>query len=351
MKIQVNYQEKVSNNGTFVVSATVKSDATLTNKKKDISFSIDNKEIKISKIEEKGNSLVYYFEKEDPLLSILKFDMKKFVNNINLPQILLTVKGERPNIEVEFIPDPFIKDFQEKILQTNKIQLSYSIYASGSDHQKRPLVLFLHGSGERGFNNGMPLLGNDVPKTIYEYARDKEDAVVLIPQATWAPTLNGWFRKDFREALFLLLKQVEQNYNIDSKRIYLTGLSNGASTTWYMGANHANTFAALVPCSGYIYEDGKKGYGNQGEGRYMLATPEEGKVLATLPIWAFHAEDDPTVGVLGTKKAAAAIKAAGGQKLKTTIYPKGTVKPNPHASWSLAYDNPELLPWLFKQHK
>lgn len=350
MKIDVIYQEEVNNDGTFVKGAEVKTSADFASLKDKISFTVGETAVKVETVKETDHSLIYEFA-EMPELSVIKFDADKFINNISLPQILLKVEGQEPAISVEFKQDPFIKEFKKHIFQTAKIQLSYLIYASGSDHQQRPLVLFLHGSGERGFNNGMPLLGNDVPKTLYQYARDKEDAVILVPQASWAPTLNGWFRKEYREALFELLAQVEKEYNVDPKRIYLSGLSNGASTTWYMGVNHADVFAALVPCSGYIYEDGKKGYGNQGEGRYMLATPEEGKVLATLPIWAFHAEDDPTVGVLGTKEAEKAIHEAGGDKIKVTIYPKGTVKPNPHASWALAYDTPELLPWLFKQHK
>ena len=350
MNINIIYQEEVTDNGTFVTSAMLKSDTDLKKLEKDVSFTVNNKEINFRNVEEKSNSLIYYFE-EMSELSVLSFDAEKFINNVSLPNILVQVKNHLPHIAAEYRKDPFLKDFAEKIIQTDKVQLSYSIYASGNKNVPRPLVLFLHGSGERGFYNGMPLLGNDVPKTLYTYAKEKENAVILVPQATWAPTLNGWFRKEFRAALFQLLKQITKEYNIDSKRIYLTGLSNGASTTWFLGANYPDLFAALVPCSGYVYEDGKKGYGEQGKGRYMLATSEEGQYLAQLPIWAFHAEDDPVVGVLGTKKAEEAIKNAGGKKLKVTIFPKGKVRPNPHASWAYAYNNPELLPWLFKQHK
>lgn len=350
MKLNVVYQEEVTDNGYFVTSAKITPSQITKDLQKRISFTIEGKELQLTKIEKEQNQIIYYFKLTKELL-VLNFDPAKFINQVALPQIMLHVNGMQPKIEVAFQPDPFLADFKQKIIQTDTIQLSYSIYASGTNRKKRPLVLFLHGSGERGFNNGMPLLANDVPKTLHDYAKTKEDAVILVPQATWAPTLNGWFRKDFRKALFILLKQIESEYNIDTKRIYLTGLSNGASTTWYMGVHHADLFAALVPCSGYVYDDGKKGYGDQGKGRYMLASPEEGKTLAQLPIWAFHADDDPTVGVLGTKKAEEAIHQAGGKQLKVTIYPKNTVKPNPHASWARAFNTPELLPWLFKQHK
>lgn len=350
MKLNVVYQEEVTDNGCFVTSAKITSSQTNEDFNNQISFTVADKKIQVTKIEKKQNQLIYHFQLIEELLT-LNFDSVKFINQEVLPQIMVHFKGKQPEIEVAFQSDPFLADFDQKVIQTDKIQLSYSIFASGTNHKKRPLVLFLHGSGERGFNNGMPLLANDVPKTLHDYAKTKEDAVILVPQATWATTLNGWFRKDFRKALFILLKQIESDYNIDTKRIYLTGLSNGASTTWYMGVHHPDIFAALVPCSGYVYDDGKKGYGDQGKGRYMLASPEEGKILAQLPIWAFHAEDDPTVGVLGTKKAEEAIHQAGGKQLRVTVYPKNTVKPNPHASWARAFNTPELLPWLFKQHK
>lgn len=350
MKLNVTYQEEVNDNGTFIISATVSGNTDLKLLASKITFENKGKEISIAETKI-GTQAIEFSFKPNFDLAVLNFDRDKFINNISLPEILLKVKNKHPQINVVYNEDPFIKDFAKRIIQTDKIQLSYSIYSSGNSDKKRPLVLFLHGSGERGFNNQMPLYGNDVPKTLYEYAKNKENAVILVPQASWAPTLNGWFRKDYRVALFELLKKVEKEYNVDAKRIYLSGLSNGASTTWYMGAKHADVFAALVPCSGYVYDDGKEAFGDQGKGRYMRTTEEEAKELAKLPIWAFHAEDDPTVGILGTKEAKKMIEKVGGTKLKTTIYPKGTVTPNPHASWALAYDTPELLPWLFSQHK
>lgn len=350
MQIKVVYNREVLDDGDFVTSADVFSDEDLNKLADQIKFTVKEKTISLKNVVIRDNRLHVDFDLI-PELSTLKFDVDKFINRLALPQILLQVENVTADISVCYQRDPFLDDFKQGIIQTDKTPLSYAIYDSRNTSEKRPLILFLHGSGERGFNNEMQLLGNDVPKTMYEYAKNKEDAVILAPQATWAPTLNGWFRKEFREALMQLLNKVIKDSNIDAKRIYLSGLSNGGSTTWYMGAKHSDIFAAIVPCSGYVYDDGKKAFGEQGKGRYMLVTDEEAKALSTLPIWAFHAEDDPTVGVLGSKKAAEAIGKYDDSKLKVTIYPKGTVKPNPHASWAFAYNNPDLLPWLFAQHK
>lgn len=349
--IQIIYNREVLDNGDFVTSADITTDNTLP---ENITFTVDNKIIELR--DKKINNENAHFDFETiPELCTLSFDREKFINRLSLPQIVMHGAGKDTDIHVKFKCDPYMNEFEQDIFQTDEIELSYSLYASPyaspNSEKKRPLVLFLHGSGERGFDNQMPLLANDVPKTLYEYAKNKEDAVILVPQATWAPTLNGWFRKEFRKALLTLLDSIVEKFNIDKNRIYLSGLSNGASTTWYMGAKHSDIFAALVPCSGYVYDDNKEAFGEQGKGRYMLVTNDEAKALSKLPIWTFHAEDDPTVGILGTKKVKEAIANIGGNKLKVTIYPKGTVTPNPHASWAFAYNNPELLPWLFDQHK
>lgn len=113
----------------------------------------------------------------------------------------MSVAGVDSKINVSFKKDSFINDFKKDILQTSDIQLSYSLYSKGDKKNKRPLVIFLHRSGERGLMNDLPLLGNDVPKTIHDYVNKNDDAVILVPQATWAPELNGWFRLEFRQAL------------------------------------------------------------------------------------------------------------------------------------------------------
>lgn len=351
MKVKVIYQKKVLDDGMFIVGARVLFTEPWTINENEIEFSLDCRPLTLSNFRILSTNEVQVVFKEP--ISMLKFNLDKFINEEFNPNILMYIKGLPldTHIDIDFQEDSFLSEFVHRITQEANLQFSYAIYDSKNNNKKRPLVIFLHGSGERGSNNNLPLIGNDVVKTIYEYVTTKEDAVILVPQASWAPTLNGWFRKEYCQAVMQLIRKIVKDANIDERRIYLTGLSNGASATWHFAQHYPQIFAAIVPCSGYIFNDGKEFYGKQGEGRYMLPTSQEAKQLVQMPIWAFHAEDDPTVNVLGTIKAVAEIQKQGGNLVKCTIYSKGEVVPNAHASWSKAFNNKELLLWMFAQHK
>ncbi|MDO7806408.1 PHB depolymerase family esterase [Lactiplantibacillus pentosus] len=230
-------------------------------------------------------------------------------------------------------------------------QLTSNIYSINNNDTKSPLVIFLHGSGERGFNNNMPLLANDIPKKVYNYIKKMGAGVLVVPQTTWSADMTGWFRSEFQEGLMQLINKIIVEYSINRNRVYLIGLSNGASASWYLAQKYPDLFTAVIPCSGYVYNEGKKFLGEKGQGRYMEPTDEEAKKLLNVPIWAFHAEDDPTVNVLGTKLIVEKIKKFEGNNVKETIYPEGVVVPNPHASWSLAFKENNVLDWLFSQDK
>lgn len=252
-------------------------------------------------------------------------------------------------LEIQYDEDSYIEKFKMEYYQGGTTTLSYYLYSSNKKKDKRPLVVFLHGSGERGFGEGRPLLGNDVPKTIFEYVKEHEDAVILVPQATWATDLNGWFRKDVRYCLMEMINHIVEKENIDNKRIYLTGLSNGGAGTWHFAQHYPERFAAIIPCCGYIYNDEKFFLSAEGRGRYMQPTAAELQSLKNMPVWAFHAADDKTVSVNGTIESISALQELGNQNAKATIYPPGEVTPDPHGSWKLAFNDPKILEWLFAQ--
>jgi predicted peptidase len=180
---------------------------------------------------------------------------------------------------------------------------------------KWPLLLFLHGAGESGADlkkvavHGPPKLlaaGKDLP------------FLVVSPQS---PRL-GWNV----EALKGLLDEVESTYRVDRSRVYLTGLSMGGFGTWALAAAYPEHFAAIAPvCGG---------------GEAFWARP-----LAALPIWAFHGSADNVVPLRRSEEMVAAVKAAGAQEVKFTVY-EGVG----HDSWTRTYDNPELYEWLLS-HK
>jgi predicted peptidase len=195
--------------------------------------------------------------------------------------------------------------------------------------QKYPLVVFLHGAGERGSDNTAQLK-HGVAQFASEERRKKYPCFLIAPQC---PKGKFWgLGKDDKgeprpgQMVLDLIPQLEKEFPIDSKRIYVTGLSMGGYGSWAMLAAKPELFAAGVPiCGG----------GN----------PKEAATLAKIPIWAFHGDKDTAVKVDNSRSMIEAIKKAGGTP-KYTEYPGVG-----HDSWTQAYKTAELYAWLFAEKK
>jgi predicted peptidase len=184
-----------------------------------------------------------------------------------------------------------------------------------------PVILFLHGSGETKGGQKMPVevgIGPAIKK------REKTfPFVTIIPQA---PSF-GWGAESVGGKLALaILEDVEKNYSVDKKRIYLTGLSMGGMGTWSHAVATPDKWAAIVPICG-------------------RGDPSKADKIKDLPCWAFHGDADTAVRVAGSRDMIEAIKKAGGSP-KYTEYP-GVV----HNSWDKAYGTDELYEWLLKQSR
>jgi dienelactone hydrolase len=208
-----------------------------------------------------------------------------------------------------------------------------------------PLVLFLHGAGERGSDNEAQLTANQ-GATIWATPEEqaKHPAFVLAPQSGFNSKTQGWTslsthgqNDPFRPQKELvtaydILEKVRGEFNIDSGRIYVTGVSMGGFGTYTLAIAHPTEFAAIVPICG-------------GGDPARLAT------IAKLPIWIFHAAKDPTVGVGFSRNSVAALKKAGGHP-RYTEYPAGAYfYPTAHYSWTSAYADADMRDWLFKQSR
>jgi len=124
-----------------------------------------------------------------------------------------------------------------------------------------------------------------------------------------------------------ILDAVQGEFGVGENRIYLTGISMGGYATWDLVTRFPRRFAAAVPiCGG---------------GDEKSVTPES----AQIPLWAFHAANDEVVPVGRTRRMVEAMRQAGG-KPRYTEYAEGG-----HDSWTPAYAEPELLPWLFAQRR
>ena len=184
-----------------------------------------------------------------------------------------------------------------------------------------PLIMFLHGSGETGTDGIKPSvvgLGAAVKKQEKTFP-----CIVIFPQSQKRSWRAG--SPDADRAL-AILAEVEKEYKVDPKRVYLTGLSMGGFGTWSLAIKDPNRWAAIVPiCGG----------GN----------PDKAARIKDLPCWCFHGEADTAVRVGLSRTMIQALKDAGGQP-KYTEYPGVG-----HNSWDKAYATPELYKWLLSQQR
>jgi predicted peptidase len=186
----------------------------------------------------------------------------------------------------------------------------------GQDRSKKwPMLLFLHGSGERG--DDLEAVKKHGPPKLIEQGKEFP-FIVVSPQC---PDGEGW---DSR-VLNALLDEVMKKYAVDADRVYCTGLSMGGFGTWQLAEDYPDRFAAIAPiCGG----------GN----------PSKAALLKNVPVWAFHGAKDPVVPIQREQDMVDALKAAGGD-VKFTIYPDAG-----HDAWTETYNNPELYDWLL-QHR
>jgi predicted peptidase len=183
--------------------------------------------------------------------------------------------------------------------------------------QKWPLMLFLHGAGERG--NDLNLVKKHGPPKLVGQGKDLP-FIIVSPQC---PSGQWWLEKV--DVLLALLDEIQSTYPVDPNRVYLTGLSMGGYGTWTLACQHPDRFAAIVPiCGG---------------GQSFMADR-----LKNVPVWAFHGAKDPTVPLRETQQMVDAVTKSGGQA-RLTVYPEAG-----HDSWTVTYENPELYQWLLS-HK
>jgi predicted peptidase len=183
-----------------------------------------------------------------------------------------------------------------------------------------PLLLFLHGAGERGDNlslvktHGPPRLVDDRPDFPF---------VVASPQC---PLELWWDDDSLQRQLLRLFDTLVAELAIDERRIYLSGLSMGGYGVWKLATIAPHRFAAIAPICG-------------------AGDSSQAAKLIDMPIWAFHGACDEVVPQAKTIEMIEAIRAAGGSP-KMTIYSDVA-----HNSWTRTYDNPELYEWLLMHRR
>jgi predicted peptidase len=181
---------------------------------------------------------------------------------------------------------------------------------------KWPLLLFLHGAGERG--SDLEKVKVHGPPKLVETQQDFPFILVSPQAGRW----SGWEPDEMNA----LLDELIEHLPVDKERIYMTGLSMGGFGTWGVAIESPDRFAAIAPiCGG--------------------GDPTSVCALKNVPVWAFHGAKDNVVPVKAQEDMVQALKQCGGD-VRFTVYPEAG-----HDSWTETYSNPELYAWFLRHRK
>jgi predicted peptidase len=207
------------------------------------------------------------------------------------------------------LPKPGTTGFDSFQAATMEPEFAIQLPRSYYKEQRWPLVVFLHGSGERGKD----------PNILRDQGPFRQDLPAIVAAPQCLPSYD-WESN----AVAGLIQYIVSRYHVDRARIYLVGYSMGGYGTWATAASHPELFAAIVPISG---------------GGSNVA-----KTLAAMPVWAFHGEKDKAVPVAESERVIEAIRNAGGNPRLTILRGEG------HSICRVVCDRADLWEWLFQQH-
>lgn len=227
-----------------------------------------------------------------------------------------------------------IYQFENLTFVHGNSELNYRYFKPKNKAQKLPLILFLHGAGERGIDNEKHL--KHILHLAAEDFQNEFPCYILAPQC---PAGVKWVNVEWNlkshvlppisttlQSVIHLLKKIIQKDNIDTNRIYVVGLSMGGFGVWDILCREPSLFAAAVPICGGGDET-------------------KAQLIKNIPIWAFHGLQDKTVLPSRTQNMVNAIQKLNG-KVQMTLYPEVG-----HAAWEKALHDHELWTWLFHQSK
>ena len=216
-----------------------------------------------------------------------------------------------------------------KFTKTVSAEVNYLLFLpQGYDakaEKRWPMILFLHGAGERG-TDIWKVAQHGPPKNVATHP--DFPFIVVSPQC---PEGQIWSK----DALLGLLNDIIATYAVDTNRVYLTGLSMGGYGTWDLGLSYPEKFAAIVPICG----------GGQIIS-VLLNSREKGAALNSLGVWAFHGGKDPVVPLEESQRMVNVLERVGATDVKLTVFPEAG-----HDSWTEAYGDPALYEWMLKHER
>lgn len=241
---------------------------------------------------------------------------------VALLAVLLATPGSAQEVTEDLMQSR--RTFSKQITRT--LQAGYLLHLPKSydpaGSKRWPLMLFLHGAGERGDDLSRVAV-HGPPKLVKK--RPDFPFILVSPQC---PDGEVWSD----EILLALLDSVVAEHRVDTNRVYLTGLSMGGYGTWSLGVKYPERFAAIAPiCGG-------------GETIHvLLSSRSRSAALKTLGVWAFHGAKDSVVKLDESRRMVTALKAAGVKEVELTVYPESD-----HDAWTETYANEKLYEWFLR---
>jgi acetyl esterase/lipase len=229
--------------------------------------------------------------------------------------------------------------FLNRKIELHGISYRFQVYLPEEwrreDPKKWPVILFLHGRGERG-SEGMWQTQIGLPQAVRDHP-DRWPFVIVIPQC---PLTNYWTDPEMLAMAMAALDREEEEFHGDPERTYLSGLSLGGYGAWELARLYPHRWAAIAISSSGVFWS----YAPERWQQIATLPAEYAKALGRTPVWLFHGSDDNVVAPRQSELMYEAFKAANGH-IKLWIYIG--LK---HDCWTRAYDEPELPRWLLSHH-
>lgn len=280
--------------------------------------------------------------------NIIKIDVKDFKYDSSLTGVFSVTSVKYPKLsftskDVTKVNTKTVDEFEKLIFTgSNGVNIPYRLKSTKTG-KPEPLVIWMHGAGEVGVDNVKPITAN---RGAVAFAESEQTTNVLAAQYPYKYSveltdieLNDM--KDYFNAYEELINKLVEQGKVDSNRIYLTGASMGGGLTLRFLLEKPNLFAASVAIAS----------------RGTVKDLAELEAISDLPIWLFHAEEDPTNASSISKNIYNKLKELGNNKAKLTIYSTEEMSALRlyggilHWSWVPTLNNSEMINWLYSQSK
>ena len=229
--------------------------------------------------------------------------------------------------------------FLNRIVTYHRAAYRFQVYLPmewrRNDHRQWPIILFLHGRGERG-GEGMWQTQIGLPQAVRDHP-ERWPFIIVMPQC---PQGHYWTDPDMMALAMATLDQETREFNADPARTYLTGLSLGGYGAWELARAYPKRWAAIAIAAGGIFWS----YAPDRWRDVATLPAQYARAIGHTPIWTFHGSADPVVPVREDELLYSAFKASGGN-IRFWIY-QGLS----HDCWFRAFNEPELPKWLLAHH-